>query len=105
MQQPVEMTTLSRVLEKLRQKGIESEIKPGNGGKMVSEQLRKTYRPEDLLIFKTFRFEGDSDPDDNSVLYIAEDKQGDITYILDTYCAYSDHEVVAFYVFIKWIPV
>lgn len=104
MQQPIEMTTLSQVLEKLRQKGIESEIKLNEDKQMASEQLGKTYEPEDLLIFKTFRFEGDSDPADNSVLYLVEDTQGKISYILDTYGAYSDHEGPEFDDFIKKIP-
>jgi hypothetical protein len=104
MQQPIEMTTLSQVLEKLRQKGIESEIKLNGEKQMASEQLGKTYEPEDLLIIKTFRFEGDSDPADNSVLYIVEDTQGKISYILDAYGAYSDHEGPEFDDFIKRIP-
>lgn len=104
MQQPTEMTTLSQVLEKLRQRGVESEIKLNDEKQMASEKLGKVYQPEDLLIFKTFRFEGDSDPADNSVLYIVEDTQEKISYILDSYGVYSDHEGPEFDDFIKKIP-
>ena len=103
MQQPTEMTTLSQVLEKLRQKGVESEIKLNHDKQMASEKLGKVYQPEDLLLFQTFRFEGDSDPGDNSVLYMVEDTQGKISYILDAYGAYSDHEGPEFDDFIKKI--
>ena len=105
MQQPVEMTTLSQVLEKLRQKGVDNEIKMNDNKQMISEQSGKVYRPEDLLIFKTFRFEGDSDPADSAVLYITEDKEGEIGYILDAYGAYSNHEGFEFSDFIKSIKV
>lgn len=105
MQQPVEMTTLSQVLEKLRIKGVDNEIKMNEGKQMVSEQSGKAYRPEDLVIFKTFRFEGDSDPADNAALYITEDKEGDIGFILDAYGAYSNHEGPEFSDFIKKIKV
>lgn len=105
MQQPVEMTTLSQVLEKLRLKGVDNELKMNGDKQMVSEQSEKVYRPEDLVIFKTFRFEGDSDPGDNSALYITEDKEGEIGYILDAYGAYSNHDGFEFSDFIKNIKV
>ena len=105
MQQPEEMTTLSQILEKLRQKGITAEIVMNDNRQMVSEQHDKVYQPEDLIIFKTFRFEGDSDPADNAALYILEDKQGNIGYIIDTYGGYSDHDGPEFDDFIKRIKV
>lgn len=105
MQQPVEMTTLSQVLEKLRKKGVENEITMNEEKQMISDKLGKTYLPEDLLIFKTFRFEGDSDPGDNAVLYVVEDKDGEIGYIMDSYGAYSNHEGTEFDDFIKKVPV
>lgn len=105
MQQLIEMTTLSEVLEKLRKKGVDNEIEMNDESKMFSDQLNKVYVPEDLLIFKTFRFEGDSDPADNAVLYLVEDMYGDIGYILDAYGVYSNHKGAAFDDFIKKIKV
>lgn len=105
MDQPIEMTTLSQVLEKLRQKGVDNEIKMDDQKQMISDQLQKVYQPEDLLIFKTFRFEGDSDPADNAVLYVTEDQAGKIGYIIDAYGTYSNHEGSEFDDFIKKIKV
>ena len=105
MEQPNEMTTLSQVLEKLRLKGVDNEIKMNDDKQMRSVNLDKVYQPEDLLIFKTFRFEGDSDPADNAVLYVAEDKEGDIGYIIDAYGTYSNHEGSEFDDFLKKIKV
>ncbi len=104
MEQPVEMNTLSQILEKLRQKGLDNEIKMTDHGKMQGVGLNKIYKPEDLTIIKTYRFEGDSDPGDNSVLYLLEDKEGQIGYIIDAYGMYSSHEGTGFDDFLKKIP-
>jgi len=104
MERPVEMNTLSQILEKLRLKGLDNEIKMTDHGKMQGVGIKKIYNPEDLSIIKTYRFEGDSDPADNSVLYILEDKDHDIGYILDAYGMYSSHEGAGFDDFLKKIP-
>ncbi len=105
MEQPVEMTTSSQILEKLRLKGKDNEIKMSDHGKMQSSNLNKVYKPEDLTIVKTYRFEGMSDPGDNSVLYLILDNDGDIGYIQDAYGVYSDNDGPAFDDFLKKIPV
>ncbi|TCC94058.1 hypothetical protein EZ428_04590 [Pedobacter frigiditerrae] len=104
MEQPIEMNTLSQILEKLRMKGKDNEIKMSDHGKMQSINLNKIYKPEDLTIVKTYRFEGMSDPADSSVLYLVIDKDGDIGYMLDAYGTYSDNEGPAFDDFLKKIP-
>lgn len=105
MEQPVDMNTLSQILEKLRLKGKDNEIKMSDHGKMQSKNLNKIYNPEDLTIVKTYRFEGMSDPADNSVLYLILDADGDMGYIIDAYGAYSDNDGPAFDDFLKKIPV
>ena len=99
----IEMTTVSSVLEKLRVKKFDNEFlmtpegfTPGN---------KKIYQPEDLKIIRTYRFEGESDPSDNSIIYLIEAKDGLIGYALDAYGAYSDHDDDRFDNFIRKIPV
>ncbi|RZK43683.1 MAG: hypothetical protein EOO90_01965 [Pedobacter sp.] len=104
MEQPMEMNTLSQILEKLRQKGKDNEIKMTDHGKMQSANLNKIYKPEDLTIVKSYRFEGMSDPGDNSVLYLVLDNDGDMGYIADAYGMYSDNQGSAFSDFLKKIP-
>lgn len=84
------MTTLTSVLEKLRVKKQDSEFKWTEQGFTVNDQ--KFYQPEDLTIVKTYRFEGESDPADSSILYVIEANDGQIGYSLDAYGAYSMHE-------------
>ena len=96
------MTTLSGVLEKLRLKKIDTEFK------MTDERFTagkgKFYNPEDLKIIRTYRFEGESDPQDNSVIYIIEATDGLIGYSIDAYGAYSDHDA-NYDDFLRKIPV
>jgi hypothetical protein len=85
-----EMATLIQVLEKLRLKKMDNEFRWDNG--QFTAGKGKKYNAEDLTIIKTFRFEGDSNPSDSSILYIIEAKDGLIGYSIDAYGVYSNHE-------------
>ena len=103
MEHSADMNTLSQILEKLRLKGMYNQIKMTEHGKRQGVG-QKIYSPGDLTIVKTYRFEGDSDPGDNAVLYILENKEGKIGYILDAYGAYSSQGTAGFDDFLKKIP-
>lgn len=103
MEDKVEMTTLTSILEKLRIKKMDNEFKMTPEGFGIGNN--KYYQPEDLKIIRTYRFEGDSDPSDNAVLYLIEAKDGLIGYSLDAYGAYSDHEGEGYDDFIRKISV
>ena len=90
MEKPIEMTTLAEVLEQLRMKKMDNEFRLENG--MFNAGKGKTYSPEELSIIKTYRFEGDSSPDDSSILYLIEANDGLYGYSLDAYGVYSNHE-------------
>ena len=101
--QKIPMTTLSSVLEKLRIKKHDNEFRmtpegftPGNN---------KYYKPEDLKIIRTYRFEGESDPSDSSIIYLLEANDGLIGYSMDAYGVYSDHGDDGYDDFIRKIPV
>lgn len=85
-----EMTTLSAVLEKLRLKKKDNEFRWTSGGFTAGKG--KFYQPEELTIIKTYRFEGDSNPSDSSILYVIEANDGLIGYSLDAYGMYSSHD-------------
>jgi len=97
------MVTLSTVMEKMRQKGYDKEFELDSNKFWLDEQ---SYLPEDLTIIRTFRFEGESDPADSSILYLIEANDGAVGYTMDAYGAYSTHEDGAkFDEFIKKIKV
>ncbi len=97
-----EMTTMSAVLEKLRikKRDIEFRMLPEGFGTGSG----KFYKPEDLKIIRTYRFEGDSDPSDSSILYVIEANDGLIGYSMDAYGVYSNHDNDGYDEFIRQIP-
>jgi hypothetical protein len=103
MIKPAEMTTLSQIMEKLRRKGRDNEFLLTPNGFSVGNG--KFYQPDQLKIIRTFRFEGESDPSDSSILYVIEAKDGVIGYSVDAYGAYSTHDEANYDDFIRKIPV
>ncbi|HEV3252150.1 MAG TPA: hypothetical protein VGZ71_14420 [Puia sp.] len=102
MIKPSEMTTLSQVLETLRLKRQDNEFLLTEKGFSVGNG--KFYTPHELKVIRTFRFEGDSDPSDSSVLYLIEANDGLIGYSIDSYGAFSNHDDVNYDEFITKIP-
>lgn len=99
----IPMTTVSGVLEKLRQKKFDNEFTITKEG--FTTFNKKFYQPQDLKIIKTYRFEGESDPSDNSIIYLIQANDGLIGYSLDAYGVYSDHGDDGYDNFIRQIPV
>ena len=104
MFKPSEMTSSSIVLEKLRLKKMDSEFRWTEKGFTAGKN--KYYQPEDLKIVKTYRFEGDSDPADMSIIYLIEANDGLIGYSMDAYGVYTSHgDEEGYDNFIRQIPV
>jgi hypothetical protein len=62
---------------------------------LVAED-KKSYRPDDVKIVSFYRFEGESDPADNSILYAIETYDGKKGMISDAYGAYASSKVTGF---------
>ena len=103
MIKPAEMTTLSQVIEKLRLKRQDNEFRLTQEGFTIGNG--KFYQPQDMKIIKTFRFEGESDPSDSSILYVLEGNDGTIGYSADAYGAFSNHDDMHYDDFIRKVPV
>jgi hypothetical protein len=86
----VQMTTVTSVLEKLRLKKMDNEFRLIDG--KFHAGRGKDYSADELRIIKTFRFEGESDPSDSSIIYIIEANDGLIGYSMDAYGVYSNHD-------------
>lgn len=99
------MTTLSQVMKTLSERGIQREFRMNESSEMKFENSEKKYQPSDLTILKTYRFEGDSAPDDNAVLYVVKDTAGNIGMIIDSYGADSNYPGEKFDEFLRDIPV
>jgi len=99
---PSEMTTLTAVLEKLRHQHNDNEFIISKDGFTTKG---KFYKPEDLTIIKTYRFEGPSDPADSAIVYLIQANDGTMGYTMDAYGVYTTHEEVNYDDLIKQIPV
>ncbi|WP_292009929.1 hypothetical protein [Chryseobacterium sp.] len=99
------MTTLSQVMKTMSQRGVSREFRMNDAGEMKFENSEKSYKPEDLTILKSYRFEGDSNPDDNAVLYVVKDTAGNLGMIIDSYGADSNYPGEKFDEFLRDIPI
>jgi hypothetical protein len=84
------LQTLSYVLEKLRIKRQDNEFVME--GDFFTTSNGQKYASEQLLIIKTYRFEGDTNPSDSSILYVIMADDGQIGYSLDAYGVYTNHD-------------
>jgi len=60
------------------------------------DKISEKFAADDLMITEYYRFEGMSDPEDSSVIYALESKDGHKGIIIDAYGAYSDEHISAF---------
>jgi len=89
------MRDLSQSLNHLLKEGYNENFKVIEQG-LKSLESEKIYSPDDLLIVNFYRYEGISDPDDNSILYAIETRDGAKGTLVDAYGAYSDPLVEKF---------
>lgn len=98
------MTTLSQVMTRLAQRGIHREFRMNENCEVKLENSEKIYQPDELTIIKTYRFEGPSNPDDNAVLYLVKDNEGNYGMVIDSYGAETNYPK-EFDNFLREIPI
>jgi hypothetical protein len=81
---------LSHALNKMQEMGYTENYRATERGTLKSLETSKEYGKEDITITNFFRFEGISDPEDNSILYVIEMRDGTKGTISDAYGAYAD---------------
>jgi hypothetical protein len=90
-----EMKTMVSCLNSLLSKGYEAQFKVTAAG-LESLSTGKSYKPEEIRIPNFYRFEGESDPADNSILYAIETVDGEKGTLTDAYGPYNDAKVTRF---------
>ena len=63
---------------------------------LACNETEEIFKPEQVKIQNFFRFEGMSDPEDNSILYAIETDNGLKGTLVDSYGATSDNDVDEF---------
>lgn len=84
---------LTEQLNELTKQGYETQFKLEEGRLHAND---KTFSSDDLIINEEYRFEGESNPDDMSILYAVEASDGTKGTIIDAYGTYSDNELGEF---------
>src|SRR6476660_6300114 len=90
-----DMRTMASCVNKLVLDGYVESFKVTDKG-LFSQEKNKHYKPEEVRIINFFRFEGASDPADNSILYAIETNDGAKGTLTDAYGPYGDLEVNKF---------
>lgn len=90
-----EMKTLASCLNKLVLTGYTEDFKASERG-LLSLKGERIYEPSEVHVVDFFRFEGASDPADNTILYAIETADGMKGTLVDAYGSYADPNVTSF---------
>lgn len=83
------MNTLTAVVNKVVKAGYTDNFKVTKKG-LFSTLKENHYDPSQVKIVNFYRFEGVSDPADNTILYVIETADDQKGTLIDAYGAYSD---------------
>ena len=93
--QKEEMNTLMECINVLKKRGYTHNFMT-NENKTMYDDHKKAYTPEEVTICSFYRFEGESDPADNSILYAIETNTGVKGIITDSYGSTSNTHITKF---------
>lgn len=85
------MTSLSVVINNLTANGYTGNFIVDNDG-FMNKSSGERFHPEDLTIVKVYRFEGQSDPADMSVVFAIETRNGTKGLFIDAFGTYADYD-------------
>ena len=91
----VHMNTLVSCINYLQKSGYTTQFKTTPEG-LLSLTTEKTFHPGQVKIGHFFRFEGESDPSDNAILYAIEAWDGEKGTLVDGYGTESDPQTAIF---------
>ncbi|MBL0745127.1 hypothetical protein [Chryseolinea lacunae] len=89
------MSTLMERTNQATKEGYTENFKVISG-RLTNTDEEQFYTPEEVHIVNFHRFEGYSDPNDNSILYLIETTDGSKGQLIDAYGAYADAKLSAF---------
>jgi len=89
------MTTLSECIKIAISRGFAENFKVNAVG-LTTEDETSVYAPQDIRISNFYRFEGNSNTDDNSILYMIETDDRKKGTLVDAYGVYADTKISNF---------
>jgi hypothetical protein len=90
------MTDLDKCHRRMEEKGYTDQFQAAEGGGLKRVDDDKVYSPMEVKVVNFFRFEGISDPDDMSILYVIETSDGRKGTLIDAYGLYADDNIGEF---------
>ena len=88
-------TSMTEAIQGLKARGFTTNFEYLNKS-LCAVDTRRTFQAEELSIREHHRFEGASDPDDESIVYAIETNDGIRGTIVDAYGVYANSELEAF---------
>ena len=89
------MKSLATCLNRMVREGYTEDFKVTDQG-LEAISHHHNYQPNQIEVVNFYRFEGESDPDDNAILYVIETADGTKGTLVDAYGIYSDSKVTQF---------
>lgn len=96
------MKSLSSCVNRMKEEGYKEDFQVTENGLSTFDASR-TFQPDQVSIVNFYRFEGQSDPGDNTILYVIETADGTKGTLVDGYGAYADENVSKFIVEVEKI--
>lgn len=90
------LSSLSSRLEELRTQGYTCNFQVEDGKLVSPDKSGLKVDPKHVQVKEIFRFEGDTNPGDLSILYALETKEGEKGVLVDGYGAYNAEDVAKF---------
>jgi hypothetical protein len=91
----IQMDTLVKCMSYLDQSGYTTQFKAKPEG-LLSLATQQTFKAKDTKIVHFFRFEGESNPSDNAIVYAIETTSGVKGTLVDGYGTTNDEDVTTF---------
>lgn len=88
----VHMKSLSECISTLTKFGFSTQFQVNEEG-LESLDSHHIYTPDDIEVTNFYRFEGESNPSDNEILYAIKTNKGERGIITDAYGMYADTKV------------
>lgn len=92
---PANMPTLITCISKAKSDGYTSDLEVTESGLHVKDSPHY-FSSEQVAINDFYRFEGASDPSENSILYLVETNDGTKGILINAYGAYADPVLASF---------
>ena len=88
-------SSLILALNYLNTQGFKTQFKV-NEQALFSTTTQKKYTSDEVIVVHIYRFEGESDPDDNEIIFAIITKDGEKGTLVDAYGLYNDANISNF---------